>query len=342
MKKIRIAIIGMGLMGTRHARLLSNMDKFKLVGICDEDIKLEHNLNEFGVPFYNNVEKLISITKPDAVIIATPNETHLKILQICVTYKVDVLIEKPISDSIESSNKIIELSNSPDFNILIGHHRRYNNLIQKLRSIIVSGEIGNLVAVSVIWGLMKPKNYFFHKWRKNRPGGGPVLINLIHELDILRYICGEVENIHSNLSSNTREYDVEDSVAISIKFINGALATIIGSDTVVSPWSYESNTSENLMYYHIPENCYYFMGDLGSIGFPKMEIWKYIDNNFGWQHAIKKFTENVEIENPLIKQLEHFYDVINGICPPMVTATDATRSLSLALAVLGFDKDNIG
>ena len=77
---------------------------------------------------------------------------------------------------------------------------------------------------------------------------------------------------------------------------------------------------------------------LGSLVFCK----GYIDNNFGWQHAIKKFTENVEIENPLIKQLEHFYDVINGICPPMVTATDATRSLSLALAVLGFDKDNIG
>ena len=172
MRKIRIAIIGMGLMGVRHAQLLSTMDKFKLVGICDKNIKLKYNLNEFGVPFYNNVEKLISITKPDAVIIATPNETHLKVLQICTTYKVDILIEKPISDSIESSNKIIELSNSTDFNILIGHHRRYNNLIQKLRSIIISGEIGNLVAVSVIWGIMKPKDYFFHEWEPHwrRPG----------------------------------------------------------------------------------------------------------------------------------------------------------------------------
>ncbi len=340
MKKIRIAIIGMGLMGTRHAQLLSNMDKFELVGMCDENITLEHKLHEFGVPFYNNVEKLISITKPHAVIIATPNQTHLKVLEICTAYKIDVLIEKPISDSIESSNKIIELSNSSDCNILIGHHRRYNNLIQKLRSIIISGEIGNLVAVSAVWGIMKPKDYFVHEWRKNRPGGGPVLINLIHELDILRYICGEVENIYSNLSSNIREYNVEDSVAISMKFINGALATIIGSDTVVSPWSYESNTSENLMYYHVPENCYYFMGDLGSIGFPKMEVWKYIDNNIGWQHPMKKFIKTVEIENPLIKQLEHFSDVINGICPPMVTAIDAARSLSLALSVLGFDKDN--
>ena len=51
MKKIRIAIIGMGLMGTRHAQLLSNMDKFELVGMCDENITLEHKLHEFGVPF---------------------------------------------------------------------------------------------------------------------------------------------------------------------------------------------------------------------------------------------------------------------------------------------------
>ena len=182
MKKIRIAIIGMGLMGTRHAQLLSNMDKFELVGMIDENITLEHKLHEYGVPLYNNVEKLISITKPHAVIIATPNQTHLKVLEICTAYKIDVLIEKPISDSIESSNKIIELSNSSDCNILIGHHRRYNNLIQKLRSIIISGEIGNLVAVSAVWGIMKPKDYFVHEWRKNRPGGEQVLINLIHEI----------------------------------------------------------------------------------------------------------------------------------------------------------------
>jgi len=340
MRKVRIAIIGMGLMGYRHAELLSTMDIFKLVGVCDKNINLKYKLNGLGVPFYNNVEKLICITKPDAVVIATPNETHLNILEICASYKIHALIEKPIADSIEASNKIIELSKSSDFNILIGHHRRYNNSIQKLRSFIIAGEIGKLVAVSVIWGIMKPKDYFLHKWRKNKPGGGPVLINLIHELDTLRYICGEVENIYSNLSSSTREYNVEDSVAISIKFINGTVATIIGSDTVVSPWSYESNTSENAMYYHVPENCYYFMGDLGSIAFPKMEVWKYIDNNIGWQHTLKKYTNDVQIQNPLIKQLEHFYDVIFGLCSPMITATDAGRTLSLALSVLGFDDND--
>ena len=78
------------------------------------------------------------------------------------------------------------------------------------------GALGKLVAVSMLWALLKPADYFDVEWRRRRPGGGPTLINLIHELDTLRFVCGEIRQVYAQASSEARNLEVEDSLAISI------------------------------------------------------------------------------------------------------------------------------
>ena len=168
----------------------------------------------------------------------------------------------------------------------------------------------------MMWTLMKPEGYFDIAWRSVRPDGGPVLINLVHELDILRYICGEIDQVFAQGRSTARGFEVEDSVSISLSFSNGAVATILGSDAVAAPWSYEATTGENPLYFNVPENCYYFTGTDGALAFPQMELWKYADHNQrGWQHAIEKSVVPASRADSLTLQLAHFCDVVQGTHP---------------------------
>ena len=333
-KPVQLAVIGAGLIGSKHARIIKNHKASALVGICDIDQTRSSIADSLKVPFYKDPDEMLLKQKPEGVIIATPSSDHENMAQICVARSVNILIEKPIAETAESANNIIKLSHEGGVKILVGHHRRHSPYIKKARSIVMNGEIGGLVAVSMLWTLLKPPEYFDIQWRGNKPSGGPVLINLIHELDILRYICGEINQIFAYSSSSTRNLPVEDSLSISIYFRNGAVGSIIASDSVPSPWSYESTTKENTFYFPTDENCYYFLGTKGSLAIPKMELWQYPDGNkSGWQYPIGKYSRMIPYKDPLISQLEHFCKVIQGKENPISSAIEATRSLYAVLAV---------
>ena len=187
----------------------------------------------------------------------------------------------------------------------------------------------------MLWALLKPAGYFDVEWRCWRPGGGPTLINLVHELDTLRFVCGEIRQVYAQASSEARKLEVEDSLAISLSFENGAVGSILGSDATPAPWSYEAAVHENPLYFPTDENCYFFFGTSGSLAFPRMELWRYADEReSGWQYPLERSSRAVERADPLASQLEHFCRVIRGEERPLVDGRDGARSLSLVLAVL--------
>ena len=187
----------------------------------------------------------------------------------------------------------------------------------------------------MLWALYKPEGYFGVDWKRKKPGGGPLLINLIHELDLLRHLCGEIVEVYAKASSTTRQFEVEDSIVISLEFANGALGNIFASDSSPSPWSYESTTHENKYYYPVDENCYYFLGSKQSLTFPKMELWNYESKeSSGWQYPIHKSTKVPEDVDPLVEQLKHFCDVIKGDALPYVSCRDAIKSLAVVLSII--------
>jgi predicted dehydrogenase len=248
---------------------------------------------------------------------------------------VHVLIEKPIANTLNEAHHIVKTADDCGIQVLVGHHRRYNPLIKEARSLVQGGALGKLVAVSVLWTLLKPADYYQVDWRCKRPGGGPTLINLIHDLDSLRFICGEIRQVYAQSSSAARGLEVEDSLSITLSFENGALGSVLASDATPSPWSYEAATHENPYYFHTDENCYHFFGTLGSLAFPRMELWHYADQaRMGWQHPLERTRRKVKEADPLTSQLEHFCQVVRGKEKPLVDGRDGTRSLAVALAVL--------
>lgn len=335
MNKARLAVLGAGLMGKKHAELIAASDACSLVGICDVDPGRRSVAEEFQVPFYQDAKELLQHERPEGAIIATPNSLHSASAEICARQSVHVLIEKPIADTLEEAHQIVKTVDDCRIQVLVGHHRRYNPLIQEARSLVQGGALGKLVAVSVLWTLLKPADYYQVDWRCKRPGGGPTLINLIHDLDSLRFICGEIRQVYAQSSSAVRELEVEDSLGITLSFDNGALGSVLASDATPSPWSYEATTHENPYYFHTNQNCYHFLGTLGSLAFPRMELWRYADKaRMGWQHPMEKSRWKVKEADPLMSQLEHFCRVIRGEEKPLVDGRDGMRSLAVALAVL--------
>jgi predicted dehydrogenase len=329
-----MAVVGVGQIGVKHAELVHAHHGCSLVGISDVDPVRKEVADALVVPFYGSAEELIRQERPSGVIIATPNARHAAVVESCARRSVHVLVEKPIAETLEQAQRIVETAGSRGTRVLVGHHRRHNPRVQKARELVRGGALGKLIGVSVLWALMKPDEYFDARWRRERPGGGPLLINLIHELDGLRFICGEISEVYARTSSAVRGFEVEDSLSISLSFENGALGTVLASDATPAAWSYEIATGENPMYFHAGENCYHFLGTSASLAFPRMDLWRYAgDDRKGWDHPLERSAIEIPAVDPLKTQLEHFCAVVRGEEPPIVDAQDGTRSLAVALAV---------
>ncbi len=335
MDKVRLAILGAGAMGRKHAEQIRASASCELVGFGDVDAGRRVLAEEFNAPFYQDVEALLAGERPDGAIIATPNALHLAGTEACARHGVHVLIEKPVADTLEAARRIVQTAKESNIRVLVGHHRRHNPLIRETRALLQAGAIGRLLAVSAMWTLYKPADYYTVSWRCVRPGGGPILINLIHEFDSLRFLCGEIRQVFAQTNSAARRLEVEDSVSITLSFESGALGSILASDATPAPWSYEAATHENPMYFPMDENCYYFCGSQASLAFPRLELWRYADEaQKGWQHPMTRTRGHAEGPHPLAAQLEHFCRVIRGEEAPLVDAEDGARTLSVAMAAL--------
>ena len=244
MNKTRLALIGAGRIGKIHLKAMSEVSEVELVAIVDTNTELKQLSKHFSVPFFQSSDEMIRAVTPDGVIVGTPTEIHFGPVASALKSGVHVLVEKPIAQSVEEAQKIISLSEQTSREVLVGHHRRYYGILQKTRQLIHDGALGQLVAVQGIWTTRKADAYYEPEGRKKR-SSGPVLINLIHEIDMLRYICGEVRSISAKVSRWVRNHPKEESAAMVMELENGVLGTFLISDVTPSPWTWEHATGEN-------------------------------------------------------------------------------------------------
>ena len=256
MNKVRLGLIGMGMIGKLHAETMSKMKDLEFVAASDSDAKHQKTAEELGTKYYQSYEEMIGKEKLDGVVVAVPNEFHLPVGATCAKKGLHLLMEKPIAADLESADRLIQAAEENKVHLMVGHHRRHNPLIEELRNIVRGGKIGKLVGVTVLWSLYKPKDYFQgpFTWRA-QPGGGPIRINLIHEIDNIRYICGDVTRLYAEVSNAARQFPVEDTVSISLRIAGGAVANIFLTDTAPGNIGYEANTGENLFFYHSPRTA---------------------------------------------------------------------------------------
>jgi predicted dehydrogenase len=333
MAKTRIALAGLGVIGRKHALAMVASSTVELTAVVDANPETAELAAKHGAAFHTSLEALFAGTEVDGVLLATPNAMHASQGIACVERGLHVLVEKPFATDVEEARALVEAGKKNNIPILAGQYRRFNTQVETARDIVRSGAIGDLIGVSAIWAMKKHDEYYDVAWR-TEPGGGPILTNLIHDVDCLRWICGEITSVSAQSSNHTRGHAVEDTAAITLGFENGALGTVLLSDVAPSPWAYEASTAENADFFHMDDNCYRFMGTKGCFDFPLMRIWNFPDNvPQRWDYPMAKSHKPVGPGKPLDAQIEHFGRVIRGEEEPRTSGADGARTLAATLAV---------
>ncbi len=331
--RVQIALAGAGLVGRWHADAILSMEsEVALAAIVDPSPDGKAYADKVGVPWHGSLTELFGSERPDGVVVATPNQVHLENALECISVDCPVLIEKPIATSSDEAIQIVTAAREKRVPVLVGHHRRHNPIIRKAKSLIEEGRLGRITTVQSNCWLLKPEDYFSQAWRR-AGGAGPVMVNAIHDLDLLRYLCGEVASVHAAASSAVRQFETEDTAAVLLVFESGALGTLSVSDTVASPWSWELTAGENSAYAATDQSCYLVGGTEASLSLPDARLWRH-DGGGNWKDPIGFESQAVQKANPLAAQIRHFISVIEGEAEPLVSAEEGLNSLALAEAIL--------
>ena len=341
---LKIVVAGAGVIGRRHMALIQQNPRARLCAVVDPAPGAGAVAAANGVPLFDSLSDFFALSdmKAQGVILATPNQQHVRGAFECLQHFTPALIEKPLADNFDD---VVALRAALQFRavpVLVGHHRRHSAVLIEAQRVIASGELGRIVSVNSSALFCKPDSYFNEGlWRK-RAGGGPLLTNLIHEIDNIRFLCGsscgDIVAVQAMASNSVRGFEVEDSAAITLRFENGSLGSLILSDAAAAPRSWEQTSGDDPAYarYADQDSCF-VAGTLGSIASPTLQRWQ-VKGEGSWNEAMRadtsSATSTATAVDPLARQLDHFCDVIEGRCPPKVTVDDAARSLSVTLAVI--------
>jgi predicted dehydrogenase len=335
MNRIRIAVAGAGYIGRAHMAVAQQSSSCVLSAIVDPSPAAGPLAAQAGVALYRTLDELLARDRPDGVILATPNQLHVEHASVCLAAGVPTLLEKPIAATVEEAETLVceaERSSAP---LLIGHHRAHSPIMARARQLIDDGRLGKLVAVMGSAVFFKPDQYFADaEWRR-KPGGGPILLNMIHEVHNLRMLCGEIVAVQAFSSDATRGFPVEDTVAINLRFASGALGSFMLSDTAASARSWEQTSQENKAYPSYPdEDCYVIAGTFGSLCVPTMRLKTYGKaEDRSWWKPFDVSVAAMTRDDPLKLQLAHFERVIRGEEKPLVSAHDGLQNLRITEAI---------
>lgn len=286
MSKIRFVVVGAGLIGPRHAELVLRTPQCSLFAIVDRSARGSEVAARFNALHFRTVDEMFlfchqyRVDYPDAAVVATPNSSHASVSVQLASKGIHLLVEKPLASSPEECRSLIEFCDSRGVVLLVGHHRRFNPYIVAAKAHMA--KIGTPVMVQGVWALKKCSDYFAEKpWRRSHHhGGGTLMINLIHDLDLLQYLLGPIQRVYAEVLPKQRPQEgpgnhVDEGAALTLRFVSGCCGTFVCSDNVTSPFNFEAGTGENPL---IPRNndmagFYRLFGSRGTLSVPDFTLY---------------------------------------------------------------------
>ena len=334
MRRLRIAVVGLGAVGREHARAIRRIADLELVGGVDPSDGGAAFCSDLGITHFRRIEDVLELAELDGVVVATPNDLHVTQTRLCISRGLAVLLEKPISHSLQEARELVRDIEQSNALVLIGHHRAHSAIMRKACELIDTGFLGDLVCIAGSATFCKPDSYFAQAPWRALPGAGPILINMVHEVHSLRMLCGEIVEVQALASRQHRRLQVEESACVNMRFSNGALGSFLLSDVAASSRSWEQTSGENSAYARDPnEDCYCLTGRKGTLLIPTLRSKVFPPEARSWFTPLVEAQHAAGINDPLQQQMAHFAKVIRGEENPLVTARDGMVNLSVVEAI---------
>ncbi len=311
---ITAVVVGCGGLGTRHAKNAQSLEGIELVAVCDAFAdtaqKLANELPGKTEP-YSDYQKMLSVQKPNAVIVVTPNHVHGPISVHAAQSGAHVFCEKPMALTLEDCDAMLHAAEQSNVFLQIGYIRRFQNAYREMKRLVDAGKIGDVhLAFAVRLGAGPPGGA--EGWQRARNKYGGLYSMHSHELDMLTWMAGEVAAVSAIIRYDDDSEDaVEESILINLEFSSGAIGSI----------------SSSRIY---PVNAYEF-GIAGSEGSLKLiNASQLAFQRQGCEREIYEYERN----DGFVEELQHFFTSIRTQTPPDCNGLDGRRTIEISLAAL--------
>ena len=314
MKVVRIGVIGAGTMGQRHCRVYSNLRHAQLVGVLDANIETRQQVAEqYGVAAFEQMDDLLQHV--DAVSLAVPTPLHFDFAVHCLAKGVHVLIEKPITETVEQARELTRIAEASGLVVQVGHIERFNPTYIELKNVL---EDMSVLAVN---------SRRLSAYAGSNTDVDVILDLMIHDIDLMSDLIGE-EPISISAAGLTAFSGVADHVVVQLRFPTGPLMTMTASRV----------TEQKVRCIEVTAKEAYIEGDLlnKSISVHRRTTGEYQNQNHrGVKYRQESLLERIHVPifEPLFLQLQHFVECILEGSPCKVPARDGLKALSLAVAI---------
>lgn len=301
---LRVGVVGVGVMGSNHARVLSEMPGVKLVGIADPDRERRDQVaNKLGCAGFKDAEALLQ-HGVDAVSIAAPTHLHRDIAIDCAARGIHILVEKPIAPTVEDSRAIVAAARRAGVTLMVGHVERFNPAVQSIKRAINDQDILSIAITRV--GPFPPR----------MSNVGVVIDLAVHDIDLIRWFTeSEIIEIQPQTSSAVAER--EDIALLQFRTASGVLAHI--NTNWLTPFKART--------IHVATRDKYLIGDLLTLQVTECFGFQ-PDGSYSMRHLSVGYAE------PLRSEFQAFLTAIRSGEPPAVTGDEAVASLEVAIRCL--------
>src|SRR5476649_617959 len=301
---LRIGVIGVGVMGSNHARVLTGLPGAELVGVADPDLKqAEFVARTLGCAAVASVNELLDL-KLDAVTIAAPTHLHRDIALACIARGVHVMVEKPIASSVEEGREIIAAARRAGVTLMVGHVERFNPAVEAIKDALRNEDILSIAITRV--GPFPPR----------MSNVGVVIDLAVHDIDLIRWFTdSEIIEVQPQLSSAVAER--EDIALLQFRTASGVLAHI--NTNWLTPFKARNVT--------VATRGKYVMGDL---------LTRQVTECFGFKPDGSYSMRHLPVghDEPLRAELIAFLDAVRTGGVPAVTGEEGVASLEIAIRSL--------
>ena len=241
---MNFAIVGCGHIAKKHAEAIEKIKQAKLVAVCDKVPQaIDEYVQTYGAKPYENLSDMLNDRTIDVVSICTPSGLHASIAVEAAKAGKHVIVEKPIALTLEDADQIINACKENNVKLAVVHPNRFRPVVQELRKLMDEGRFGKLSHANATVRWNRNQAYYDQApWRGTKALDGGVLMNqAIHNLDLLIWLMGNVEEVYSMSATRLRHIEAEDVSTGVVRFQSGALGVVEAATTI-----YPKNLEESL------------------------------------------------------------------------------------------------
>ncbi len=329
MKKLRVGIIGCGVIFPMHAYPVSERDDAQIVAVCDnKEERAIEKAKEFSCKAYVDYKKMIDEENLDVVHICTPHYLHAPMAIYAVQAGVNVLTEKPMSIQLEDAKAMIDTAQEKEVVLGVIFQNRYNPGSILIKETLASGQLGAIISskLSVTWN-RSDEYYSKSDWKGTwaLEGGGVIIDQAIHTMDLLRwFIDSEIVYVDANISNRAHEIiEVEDSAEGVIQYKNG----VVSSFHTINYYGYDAPVEIEL---HCEKGFVKMEGDKAVVRFKDgRQLIADKDPKESFNYGNVKSYWGVSH----VKQINNYYEALTKCVQPEITAEDAYKTQRLICAI---------